>query len=365
MKASVTNGPGQGFVLEDIDIAEPIGAEVLIQVKASGLCRSDLSISKDGLGGLYPLPALNGHEPAGEVIAIGPAVTDFAVGDRVVGSLIQSCGTCARCATGRSSTCLNPSATVRPDSAPPRLSRNGEPLFQQFGLGAFAQQMLAHQNQLAKIPDGIPWESAALLGCGVITGAGSVLNRAKVQQGESVVVVGAGGVGLNAVMGAVVAAANPIVAVDVDDEKLEIARQFGATHTVNSRTSPKAVEEVLEITEGGGDHVFDFVGVTPVVQSSLAMVGRGGGLYLVGLADGVVVLPVLEAAAMEKSVSGVIMGSTTIKRDIPVYAKLYQDGRFKLDELVTDRIALSEVNEGFERLKDGSTIRVVITDFDN
>ena len=366
MKASVTNGPGEGFVLEDIDIDEPIGAEVLVRIRANGLCRSDLSAQADGIGGLYPLPAVLGHEPAGEVIAVGPAVTDFAVGDHVVGSLIQSCGTCAHCLTGRSVICTNPDATLRGPDQRPRLSRGGTPLNQTFGLGSFAQQMLVHQNQLVAIDHDIPWASAALLGCGVITGAGAVLNKAKVQAGESVVIVGAGGVGLNGISGALVAGAHPIIAVDIDDQKLATAAQFGATHTVNSRTSADAVAEVAEITGGGAQHVFDFIGASEPSQQAYSMTARGGGLYIVGLSPaGQITLSTLEAVAMERSVSGVIMGSTTMKKDIPTYAELYRTGRFKLDELISAEIALSEIPEGYEKLKDGSVNRVVITDFDN
>ncbi|WP_167138595.1 zinc-binding dehydrogenase [Diaminobutyricimonas sp. TR449] len=365
MKASVTNGTGMGFVLEDIDIDEPIGAEVLIQVKASGLCRSDLSIQEHAFGGLYPLPALLGHEPAGEVIATGPDVTDFQVGDHVVGSLIQSCGSCVHCLTERSYICQNPAATTRREGQRPRLSRGGEPLFQGFALGGFAQQMLVHQNQLVKLPKDMPWAQAALLGCGVITGAGAVLNRANVRQGESVVVVGTGGVGLNGVSGAVVAGANPIIAVDVEDSKLEVAKSFGATHVINSRNT-NAVDAVKEITGGGAQHVFDYVGHSAVLQDSLAMVGSGGGLYLIGASpDGAVTLPVVEAENFSKSISGVNMGASTIKRDIPMYSRLYMDGRFKLDELVSVQIPLSEVQQGYELLKDSSVIRVVITDFEN
>lgn len=365
MKGTVTNGMGMGFVLEDIDIADPIGAEVLVRMKASGLCRSDLSIQEHAFGGLYPLPALLGHEPAGEVVAVGPDVHDFAVGDHVVGSLIQACGTCKNCLTGKSYICQNPAATTRREGQPPRLSRKGEALFQGFGLGGFAQQMLVHQNQLVKLPEEMPFASAALLGCGVITGAGAVLNRAKVEQGESVVIVGTGGVGLNGVSAAVLAGANPIVVIDVEDSKLEVAKTFGATHTVNSRATD-ALEAVHAVLPQGADHVFDYVGATAVLKDSLAMVGSGGGLYLVGASsDGSVTLGTTEAESMSKTIVGVNMGATTIRRDIPMYADLYMAGRYKLDELVTREIALSQVQEGYEMLKDPSVIRVVITDFEN
>lgn len=364
VKASVTNGYGQGFVLEEIEIAEPIGAEVLAEVKASGLCRSDLSIQEDGLG-IYELPAVLGHEAAGEVIAVGPDVTAFSVGDHVVGCLVQMCGRCANCLTGLGTLCVNPGETLRSATEPARLLRGGVPLHQCFGLGGFAQQMLVHQHQLVALPKDMPWPQAALLGCGVVTGAGAVLNRARIRPGQSAVIVGAGGVGLNGVNAAVVAGANPIIVVDVEDAKLAVATAFGATHTVNSR-SVDAVAAVKAITDGGADHVFDYVGHSAVLQASYAMVGRGGGLYLVGASvEGALTVGVMETEGYSKSVHGVVMGQTVPVRDIPLYTGLYQFGRFKLDELVTAKIALSQVAEGYEMLRDPATIRVVITDFEN
>jgi S-(hydroxymethyl)glutathione dehydrogenase/alcohol dehydrogenase len=362
MKASVVRALGEGFVTEDVTIAEPVGAEVLLEVKASGLCHTDLTASNHDIG--YPVPAVFGHEVAGIVAAIGPDVTEFAVGDHVVGCLVQSCGKCQKCLTGRGYQCLHPEATLRTDAEGPRLSDADGPITQAFGLGGFAAQALIHENQLVAVPEEMPWPQAALLGCGVVTGAGAVLNTAEVQRGDAVVIIGAGGVGLNAISGAVVAGATTIIAVDIADDKLEKARSFGATHVVNSKTTDP-VAAVMEITGRGADAVFDFVGVPAVTQQGLDMTAPGGGIYLVGILDPSAVLPVSTLATIgaQKRIQGVYMGSSTPKRDIPLYANLYLQGRFRLDELVSKEIALDEVNEGYEALHDSSISRVVITKF--
>jgi len=231
MKAVVVREIGAGFETAELEIAAPLGREVLLDVKASGLCHTDLTMSRHEMGN--PLPAVFGHEVAGVVTAVGPQVTDVAVGDHVVGCLVQYCGACVKCLSGRVYQCLNPETTLRAEGEPARLTENGDPIFQAFGLGGFAQQALIHENQLVRVPDEIPFAQAALLGCGVVTGAGAVINTADVQAGDAVVVIGAGGVGLNAITGAVVAGATTIVAVDIADDKLEKARSFGATHVVN------------------------------------------------------------------------------------------------------------------------------------
>lgn len=231
------------------------------------------------------------------------------------------------------------------------------------GLGGFAQETLVHENQLAVIPDEMPWAPAALIGCGVLTGAGAVLNSANVQHGETVVVMGAGGVGMNAVSGARLAGAGKIIVTDIEDGKLARARAFGATHVVNSReTDP--VEAVRDITGGGAHHVFDFVGARPVTAQGLRMLGSGGGLYLIGVAgnDAGVEVSTMAALGGSQKVQGVYMGSSHLKRDIPFYASMYLQGRMNLDDLVSKEIGLADIEEGYEALKDGTTARVVITD---
>ena len=362
MKALVLNAVGRGFDFEDVDIAAPIGREVLVEVRASGLCHTDLLFATHS--GFVPTPAVLGHEVAGVVAAVGPEVAQLRVGDHVVGSLAQSCGACSRCLSGRSFQCRHPEATLRRPSDAPRLSRKGVALFQGFGLGGFAERALIHENQLATVPEKLPFAQAALLGCGVVTGAGSVLNTADVAAGDTVVVIGAGGVGLNAVSGARIAGASKIVVIDVQPKRLEEARRFGATDVLDS-TKTKPVEGVRELLSGGADHVFDFVGLKAVTEQGLAMLGVGGGLYLVGVArpDVEVGVNIVDAIGGQKRVQGVNFGSTTFKRDIPMYAELYLQGRMNLDDLVSKTIALRDVNEGYAALKDGSLTRVVVTSF--
>ena len=361
MRALVLNAIGRGFEFEDVDIAQPIGREVLVNVKASGLCHTDLLFATHDIA---PTPSVLGHEVAGIVTALGPDVTQISVGDHVVGSLAQSCGACARCLSGRPFQCSHPELTLRRPTDAPRLSRNGVGLFQGFGLGGFAECALIHENQLAVVPKKLPFPQAALLGCGVVTGAGSVLNTANVSAGETVVIFGAGGVGLNAVSGAHIAGASRIVVIDIKTKRLDEATRFGATDVIDSsKTNP--VEAVRDLLPGGADHVFDFVGMKSVAEHGLAMLAVGGGLYLVGVERPEVDFGVniFNAIAGQKRVQAVNFGSTNAKRDIPMYAELYLQGRMNLDDLVSKRIALREVNEGYAALKDGSLNRVVVTSF--
>ena len=361
MKALVLNSVGRGFDFEDVEIAAPIGREVLVNVQASGLCHTDLLFATHEI---VPTPAVLGHEVAGIVAAVGTDVTQFQVGDHVVGSLAQSCGMCARCVSGHSFQCKYPDATLRRPGQPARLSRHGGALFQGFGLGGFAEQALIHENQLAVVPKDLPFAQAALLGCGVVTGAGSVLNTANVRAGETVVIFGAGGVGLNAVSGARIAGASRIVVIDIQAKRLDQAKRFGATDVIDS-SKTKPVEAVHDLLPGGADHVFDFVGQKAVAEQGLAMLGVGGELYLVGVArPGVDIgVNIFNAIAGQKRVQGVNFGSTNAKHDIPMYAELYLQGRMNLDDLVSKAISLREVNEGYAALKDGSLTRVVVTSF--
>jgi S-(hydroxymethyl)glutathione dehydrogenase/alcohol dehydrogenase len=362
VKAAVVNSAGTGFVIEDISVAEPIDREVLVNVKAAGLCHTDHTIASVDLG--YPMPAVLGHELAGVVVAVGPAVTQVRVGDHVIGCLAQSCGACARCLDGRPFQCPHPTATERPSTAPPRLTRDGEPVSQIFALGGFAEEALVHENQLVTIGADIPFPQAALLGCGVVTGAGAVLNTANVRAGDTVVIIGAGGVGLNAVSGAVIAGASKIIVVDIDDLPLAAATRFGATHVVNSVTADP-VTEVLALTGAGADHVFDFVGSSVVAQNGMAMLAVGGGLYLVGVGDPADAVPVsiITAVLKQIKVEGVTLGSSNFKRDIPFYADLYRQGRMNLDDLVSREIALDDIESGYAALKDPAVTRVVVTTF--
>jgi S-(hydroxymethyl)glutathione dehydrogenase / alcohol dehydrogenase len=361
MKALVVNAIGHGFDVEEVDIAKPVGREVLVEVRASGLCHTDLLFATHSF---VPLPAVLGHEVAGVVAAVGPDVRQFRVGDHVVGSLAQSCGACVRCLAGRSFQCRYPESTLRRATDAPRLSRKGVAVFQGFGLGGFAERALIHENQLAIVPKELPFAQAALLGCGVVTGAGSVLNTANVSAGDTVVIFGAGGVGLNAVSGARIAGASKIVVIDIQPKRLDEARRFGATDVIDSaHTNP--VDAVRSLLPAGADHVFDFVGLKAVAEQGLEMLGIGGGLYLVGVArpDAEIGINIVSAIGGQKRAQGVNLGSTNAKRDIPMYADLYLQGRMNLDDLVSRTISLRDVNDGYESLKGGSLNRVVVTSF--
>ncbi len=361
MKALVLNAVGREFDFEDVDVATPIGREVLVDVRASGLCHTDLLFANNPI---FPTPAVFGHEISGIVAEIGLEVSQFRVGDHVVGSLAQSCGSCPRCQSGHSFQCQHPEATLRRPTDPSRLSRKGQALYQGLGLGGFAERALIHENQLALVPKEMPFAQAALLGCGVVTGAGAVLNTASVAAGDTVVIFGAGGVGLNAISGARIAGASRIVVIDIQPKRLEAAKKFGATDVIDSTTT-KPVEAVRDLLHGGADHVFDFVGLKAVAEQGLAMLGAGGGLYLVGVSKPEVSidLNIFDAIGGQKRVQGVNFGSTNFKRDIPMYADFYLQGRMNLDDLVSKKIALREVNDGYAALKDGSLNRVVVTSF--
>src|ERR1700736_6008748 len=361
MKALVVNALGHGFELEDIDIGVPIGREVLVDVQASGLCHTDLLFATHDV---VPMPAVLGHEVAGIVAEVGCEVAQCRIGDHIVGSLAQSCGSCARCLSGRSFQCQHPESTLRRPTDPTRLSRKGQALYQGLGLGGFAERALIHENQLALVPKEMPFAQAALLGCGVVTGAGAVLNTARVVAGDTVVIFGAGGVGLNAISGARIAGASRIVVIDIQPKRLEAAKRFGATDVIDSMTT-KPVEAVRDLLHGGADYVFDFVGLKAVAEQGLAMLGVGGGLYLVGVSKPEVDISmnIFDAIGGQKRVVGVNFGSTNAKRDIPMYADLYLQGRLNLDDLVSKKIALRDVNDGYAALKDGSVNRVVVTSF--
>lgn len=364
MKAAVVREFGGGFHTEDVTLADPLGREVLVDVQASGLCHSDELASQTNLGS--DVPAVFGHEVAGIVRAVGPEVTDLVVGDHVVACVVQYCGACVRCLSGKVYLCEHPEATERHPQQSARITdADGNPLTQGMSLGGFAEYALIHENQLARIPTDIPFPQAALLGCGVVTGAGAVINTADVQAGDTIAIIGTGGVGINAISGALIAGAATIIAIDVADDKLDTARAFGATHTVNS-TATDAAEAVAEITGGrGADHVFDFVGIQAVTESAVRMAGKGAGVYLIGVLNPstAVQIPSFEMIINQRRIQGVTMGSTTPKRDIPMIAELYRQGRYKLDELISKEISIDEIEAGYASLKDPKINRVVITSF--
>ncbi len=364
MKASVIEEIGGKFVTKNIKIDTPKEYEVLIDVKASGLCHSDLHVAKDGYG--TPFPALLGHEIAGVVLAIGDRVTEFKVGDHVAACLIQFCGHCEACLSGKTYQCQHQEETLRGANEAPRVQyEDGSPLMQIYGIGGFAEQVLVHQNQLALIPEGIPFSRACILGCGTVTGAGAMINTANIKAGDTVAVIGVGGVGLNAISGAKIAGATTIIAIDLQDSKLDLALKFGATHSINSGKED-AVAKVHEITSGGVDAAFEVIGLKATAEQALAMAKMGGGAFLIGLQKPGTKLEVAgmeQLISQQKRLQGVWMGSSNLKRDIPMYAKLYQEGRLNLDDLISQEIPIDQVQEAYDTLESGSIARSVITSF--
>ena len=258
MKAAVLDGVGQPFQVQDIDICGPTGREVLIDVRASGLCHSDMHVAQTHVG--FPMPAVLGHEVAGVVAEIGPDVTEFRVGDHVVSSPIHSCGHCRGCLTGRPYQCRHPQETQRTPDQDPRLSRNGEALTQFIGVGGFAEQVIVHENTVVSVSSDIPFDRAALLGCGVVTGAGAAINSARIRPGDTVAVIGCGGVGLNVIQGAALAGARRIIAIDLQPGKLELAKVFGATDA-SSQAEGDSVQAVKDLSGGGVTCAFEVIGL--------------------------------------------------------------------------------------------------------
>jgi S-(hydroxymethyl)glutathione dehydrogenase/alcohol dehydrogenase len=359
VRAAVMRAVGRPLTIEDVDIDPPQEQEVLIDVAAAGLCHSDLRFLEGSFD--HPLPTVLGHEVAGTVAAVGDAVTEVAVGDHVVMSISVSCGTCPLCRSGRSHLCVDKGATRRRAGQPSRLSQAGSPITQFLDLSAFAEQILVHESAVVGIGEDVPFEHAAVLGCGVATGLGAALNTARVQPGDSVVVIGCGGVGLSAVQGARIAGAHQIIAIDPVPEKLDLAMRLGATEVVDA-ADPGLVPAVVSLSDGlGVDHVIEAVGRVPSIEQGFAMTRRGGTVTVVGLVPGgsTVNIPT-DDLFYERRLQGSVMGSNDFKRDVPRYLEMWRDGTLNLGDLVTRRITLEEVNEGFAAMSAGRHPRILI-----
>lgn len=357
--AVIESMPGEVRV-DTVEVAEPAIGEVLVRTAASGVCHSDLH-ALHGHGMAFPTPFVLGHEPSGVVEAVGPGVKHLKPGDHVVACLSAFCGHCAKCLTGRSFQCFTDDFARAPDQ-PSRLSRNGAPVHQHVGLGSFSEYMLVGQHNVVKIRKDMPLDRACLLGCGVLTGVGAVLNTAQVAPGASVAVIGVGGVGLSVVQGARLAHASKIIAIDVDDEKLALATSLGATHTVNVR-EVDAVAAVQQHTRGGADHVFEAIGNATTVQQGLAMTGGGGTLTVVGIVDVAATFTVSGLDLMlGKRVQQSMMGSNRFVADIPLLVEHYLAGRLDLDHMVTARVGLDDLATVLGDLDAGRVLgRTVVT----
>jgi S-(hydroxymethyl)glutathione dehydrogenase/alcohol dehydrogenase len=358
MKAAVLREIGR-LEIEDIELDGPRADEVRIRVLASGLCHSDYHVIVGDVP-RFPRPAVLGHEAAGVVEAVGENVRGIARGDLVTTCVSAFCGQCHECQSGHNYLCDAPPGQPSDRLSGSRLTKDGAPIFTLANLGGFAEEMVVHQRAVTKIPEGVPPEAAALMGCAVLTGVGSALNGAKVHAGSTVAVIGCGGVGLNVIQGARIAGAARIVAVDLKPAKLELARQFGATDAVLA--GPDAVAEVVEMTQGGVDYAFEVIGLPAAMRDALAMLRKRGTAVLIGVpkSGAELTTPILPIIVKENRLIGAFMGSSSFQLFLPQLAQYYLSGQLKLDELVSARIPLEKINEGYARMAAGEVARNVI-----
>ncbi|HEX4209758.1 MAG TPA: Zn-dependent alcohol dehydrogenase [Candidatus Binataceae bacterium] len=373
MKAAVFHGPKQPLTIENVDIDQPLEREVLIRTVASGVCHSDLHF----VDGFYPFPApaVLGHEAAGIVEAVGKSVVYVKPGDHVICCLSVFCGYCEDCMSGHPNRCSNRAATQRAKDAKPRLSLNGQPLPQFADLSTYAEKMLVHENAVVKIGNDIPLDRAALIGCGVTTGLGAVLNTARIEPGSTVAVFGCGGVGLAAIQGARIAGARMIIAVDQFESKLALARRLGATHTIDA-SGANAVEEIRKLASpgqsdtpiieglgasGGVDYAFEAVGLKKLAEQCFDCIKPGGTATIIGM------IPVGQKVELsgpmfltERRIQGSNMGSNRFRIDMPRYVDYYLQGRLNLDDMISRRGKLEDVNDAFRAMKAGEVARSVL-----
>ncbi|MCB8945508.1 MAG: Zn-dependent alcohol dehydrogenase [Ardenticatenaceae bacterium] len=357
MKAAVCYEFGKPLVVEEVVLAPPQAGEVLVKLAACAICHSDIHYMEGAWGG--SLPAVYGHEAAGVVTAVGEGVVVTQPGDHVVVSLIRSCGRCFYCVQGQPMLCETQFALHKESRL---AAADGRSIQQGIKVGGFAEQVVVHESQVVPIPHEIPLDSASLLACGVITGLGAVVNTAQMPAGSSAVIIGAGGVGLNSIQGARLSGAQPIVAIDLLPEKLKAAKEFGATHVLNP-SEGDVKTAVLALTRGrGADYVFVTVGSGKAIEQGLTLIRRGGTFVMVGMPPSGVPLTVeaTNFAFDNQRVLGSNMGSTRLQVDVPKLVELYLQERLKLDELVTGRYPLAQINEAIAEVNRGEALRNVI-----
>ncbi|MBV9785378.1 MAG: zinc-dependent alcohol dehydrogenase family protein [Acidisphaera sp.] len=370
IKAAVLDGMGaespyarsKPLRIAEVQLDPPGRGEVLVRIAAAGLCHSDLSVINGDRP--RPMPMALGHEAAGIVEEVGEDVTDLAPGDHVVMVFMPSCGHCLPCAEGRPALCepgaaANGAGTLL--SGQRRLHCDGAPVHHHLGCSAFAEYAVVSRRSLVKVPSELPLDEAALFGCAVLTGVGAVVNTGRLQPGESAAVIGLGGVGLASVLGAVASGARQVVAIDLSDEKLGLARQLGATDTVNARDAD-ATEQVKALTGGGVDFAFEMAGSVRALELAYKITRRGGTTVTAGLPPptATLPLPVVQLVAEERTVKGSYIGTCVPTRDIPRYVALYRAGKLPVDRLMSGKLRLEEINEGFDRLHEGRAVRQVI-----
>ncbi|WP_379551690.1 Zn-dependent alcohol dehydrogenase [Qipengyuania sp. DGS5-3] len=357
-KAAILEQPGNGLVIGEVELADPAPHEVLIDTKACGLCHSDLHF----IDGAYPhaLPAVPGHEAAGVVRAVGSEVRSVAVGDHVVSCLSAFCGQCEFCVTGRMALCLGAN-TRRGKGDAARITRNGGELVNQMlNLSAFSEQMLIHENACVSIDKDMPLDRAAVIGCAVTTGAGTIFNAANITPGETVVVVGCGGVGLAAINAAKIAGAGMVIAADPLEEKRALAKVLGATHTIDA-LAEDAAKQIIKMTGGGVHYAIEAVGRQASADLAVASLRRGGTAIILGMMplDCKVGLGAMDLLSGKK-LQGAIMGENQFPVDLPRLVDFYMRGLLDLDTIIAERIGLEEINAGFDKMREGHSARSVV-----
>ena len=362
MGATTPYARSKPLAIEAVELDAPGPGEVLVKIAAAGLCHSDLSVINGDRP--RPTPMLLGHEAAGIVEATGAGVEDFKRGDHVVMVFVPSCGHCAPCAEGRPALCepgaaANTAGTLLTGSM--RLHRNGKPLYHHLGCSAFAEYATVSRRSLVKIDPELSLSEAALFGCAVLTGVGAVVNTAKLAMGQTAAVIGLGGVGLAAVLGAVCAGASRIVAIDLADDKLQLAKDLGATDCFNAG-SESIVDDVKAATRGGVDFAMEFAGSVKAMELAYKITRRGGTTISAGLPPPTHMLqvPHVNMVAEERTIKGSYIGTCVPVRDLPRYIALYRQGRLPVDKLLSGRLKLDEINVGFDLLREGKAVRQVV-----
>ena len=349
--------------IEEIELDPPGPGEVLVKIAAAGLCHSDLSVINGDRP--RPVPMALGHEAAGVVAALGPQVDDLAIGDHVVMVFMPSCGHCLPCSEGRPALC-EPGAAANGKgemlAGGRRLHSHAGPVNHHMGVSAFADHAVVSRRSLIKIDKSLSLTEAALFGCAVLTGVGAVVNTARLQAGQTAVVIGLGGVGLASLLGAVAAGASQVIGVDLSDDKLALARELGATATINARDAD-AVDQVKALTRGGADFVFEMAGSLRALESAFRMTRRGGTTVTAGLPppDAALAVNVVTLVGEERTLKGSYIGTAVPVRDLPRYIALYKAGRLPVDRLMSGLLSLDDINLGFDRLHAGTVVRQVIT----
>jgi S-(hydroxymethyl)glutathione dehydrogenase/alcohol dehydrogenase len=361
MRAALLTAPNEPLTIERIDTPDNLlPHEVRVSTAAVGICHSDLHVIDGRVA--RPMPVVLGHEASGVVSEVGSAVHDVRPGEHVVACFVVFCGACRQCLAGRPAMCQNREATMRPADAQPRLSRGGHEVHQWTNIAGFAEEMVLHRNAVTVIDDRMPLDLAAMLGCAVATGVGSARKVAGVTEGDHVVVIGAGGVGLNVCQAASAAGAATVIAVDRSDERLALAAErFGATHLVNPTSGGDAAARIRSITDGGADHTFEAVGVPGLIELALDATGRGGSVWAVGVFgdEASIAFPAAHLHS-GKGVHGVRAGSLEPQTDLPWLVAEYLAGRLELEALAGRRIALDEINEGVADLQNGVGARTLV-----